>query len=149
MSDLREPLMICWAVSNSAALAIWVMSPVCSMKSGCAGQGVDLVDGELQGAGDVLVGGLVEADVAVADLDEAEGWMPRVACGGAAGGKELGCGDAAGHGPEQAGSGPGHAAEEAAAVDPVVGRGSVRKFGLNIEFGFCFACDSCEIPLLT
>ena len=39
---------------------------------GRGGQGVDLVDGELQGAGYVLVGGLVEADVAVADLDEAE-----------------------------------------------------------------------------
>ena len=48
------------------------MSPVCSMKSGAAREGVDLVDGQLQRSGDVLVGRLVEADVAVADLDEAE-----------------------------------------------------------------------------
>ena len=37
-----------------------------------AGQRVDLVDGQLQCAGDVLICRLVEADVAVADLDEAE-----------------------------------------------------------------------------
>ena len=65
-------LMICCAVSNSAALDEWVMSPVWSRKSASVWQAVDLVDGELQRAGDVLVRRLVEADVAVADLNEAE-----------------------------------------------------------------------------
>ena len=35
-------------------------------------QGVDLVDGGLQGGGDIGIGGLVEAHVAVADLNEVE-----------------------------------------------------------------------------
>ena len=89
------------------------MSPVCSMKSGCCGQGVDLVDGELEGSGDVLVGGFVEADVAVADLDEAEGTgvFVRVAASCLhSGGKETRGGYAAGQGPEKTGAGPGHAA---------------------------------------
>ena len=76
----------------------------------------------LQCAGDILVCGLVEADVAVADLDEAEirrvfRWPRRCR---ATSGEESRGGHAACHGPYQAGSGPGHAAEEFAAVDAVI-----------------------------
>src|SRR5271163_2330517 len=35
-----------------------------------AGERVDLVDGQLQRSGDVLIGRLVEANMAIADLDE-------------------------------------------------------------------------------
>ncbi len=59
-------------MSNSAAFDEWVMSPVWIRSQARLWQGVDLVDGKLQGSGDVLVGCLVEADVAVADLNEAE-----------------------------------------------------------------------------
>ncbi len=80
-------------------------------------QGVDLVDGGLQGGGDIGVRGLAEAHVAVADLDEVEfslrGMLPALAEG-------LRREDAAAHGPEDSGSGPGHAFQEAAAVDAVV-----------------------------
>jgi len=39
---------------------------------GLAGQRVDLVDGQLECAGHILIGRLAEADVAVTDLDKAE-----------------------------------------------------------------------------
>ncbi len=87
---------------------------------GLAGQRVDLVDGQLEGAGDVLIGGLVEADVAVADLDEAElrcAFRHRLLA--ARRSEELRGGHASGNGPYQAGSGPGHAAEKVATVDAV------------------------------
>ena len=46
------------------------MSPVCSTKAGGLGQGVHEADGPFEGAGDVRIGGLVEADVTVAELHE-------------------------------------------------------------------------------
>ena len=89
------------------------------------GRRVDLVDRQLQRPGDVLVGRLVEADVAVADLHEAEACCQRglrYRCVGG-GGKESGRGHAARHRPQKAGARPGHAAEKISPVDAVVGAG--------------------------
>ena len=68
-----------------------------------------------QGRGRIGIGGLVEADMGVADLDEAEP-PPSAACRIA---EQHGARHAAGDGPQHAGAGPGHAFQEAAAVDAV------------------------------
>ena len=70
----------------------------------------DAVERRLQGGVRIGVGLLVEADMAVADLDEGEPvhWRPE----GLA--KAEAARHAAGHGPDDAGAGPGHAFEEPA-----------------------------------
>ena len=71
IADARA-LIICMAVSNSDRLGRLSNVARVQHKVRRPGHGVDLVYGELQGSGHILVGGLVEADVAVADLNEAE-----------------------------------------------------------------------------
>src|SRR5258708_21252887 len=85
-------------------------------KLGCGGQRVDFVHRRLQCRSDVRMGGLVEACMAVADLDEAEISFPAM-CVFA---KGSGARNAAGDCPDDACSGPGHAVQESAAVDTVV-----------------------------
>ena len=86
-------------------------------------QRVDLGHRGAQALRHVRVRGLVEADVAVADLDEeqalAAGHRAVRRC---ARWQRAGLRDAGVQAPEQAGAGPGHALEEAAAVDAVVRR---------------------------
>src|SRR5271168_5318646 len=83
------------------------------------GQSVDAIDGDLKRGGDVRVRGLVEAEVAVADLGKGEfAGVDLLA-------EELGrhgegFEDAAVHHAEHPGAGPGHAGQEAAAVHAVV-----------------------------
>ena len=79
--------------------------------------GVDLVERELQRCGDVGVGGLVEADVAVADLDKGEVGLLFSVMRLAESARDR---NASGEGPDQAGAGPGHAFQKTAAVDAVV-----------------------------
>ena len=93
-------------MSNSAGFDECVRSPVWMMKSGAVGQALILSMRELQRRGDVGVGGLVEADVAVADLDEGEVGLLVGVMRLAEGARD---GNAAGEGPDQAGAGPGHA----------------------------------------
>jgi hypothetical protein len=79
-------------------------------------QCVDLFDGCLESGADIRVGGLVEAHMAVADLDEAQFARRRhrmLAEG-------LRRQHAAADGPDHACSGPGHALQEAAAINTVV-----------------------------
>ena len=75
--------------------------------------GVDLVDGHLQGTVDVSIRRLVEADVAVADLNESEVGGFDLAFLSA---EELRAGYAAGERPYYSGAGPLHALQKAAAV---------------------------------
>ena len=75
--------------------------------------GVDLVDGHLQGTVDVSIRRLVEADVAVADLNESEVGGFGLAFLSA---EELRAGYAAGERPYYSGAGPLHALQKAAAV---------------------------------
>ena len=60
------------ALSNSSGLERWVMSPVWIMNAGFGGSAFDLADRLPQRAERVGIGGLVEADMAVADLEEGE-----------------------------------------------------------------------------
>ena len=103
--------MIWSAVSNWAGFERWLISPVWIMKDGFAGRGIHLGDRLRQRAVGVRVGGLVEADVAVAELEEAEGL--RFFCLSLA--DQAGrAGNAAGERPQNAGAGPGHAFEDLA-----------------------------------
>ena len=81
-------------------------------------QGLDSLDGQAERAGDVGVGGLVEADMAVADLDEAEPARGRL--GRLGGADQPRARHAAGDRPEHARPDPGHAAQQAAPVDDFV-----------------------------
>src|SRR5262249_51848816 len=77
---------------------------------------VDLVDGRLEGPGDVLIRFLGEPDVAVADLDEREA-PSRRSFGPStegAGGEETSA-----HRPDEPRAGPGHALQEPATIDAV------------------------------
>ena len=56
------------------------MSPVWSRKAGALGSAADPRDRRLERAGHVGVGVLVEADMAVADLDEGEAGSGSAAC---------------------------------------------------------------------
>ncbi len=88
------------------------------------GQRVDLVDGGLQRAGNVRIGRLVEADVAVADLDKREvvfRWF-RV------GSQQFRGGHASGDRPDDTGSGPRHALQKASAVDTVFEKIAINEF---------------------
>src|SRR4051794_4430908 len=77
---------------------------------------VDLVDGFLQRADRIRIGRLVEADMAVADLQERH-------AGGLGGQRRVDNAErarhAAGDGPEHAGAGPGHAFQDLASADTV------------------------------
>ncbi len=75
--------------------------------------GVDLIDGHLQGTFDVSICRLVEADVAVADLNESEVGGFGIAFLSA---EELRAGYAAGERPYYSGAGPLHTLQKAAAV---------------------------------
>ena len=75
--------------------------------------GVDLVDGHLQGTVDVSIRRLIEADVAVTDLNESEVGRFGLAFLSA---EELRAGYAAGERPYYSGAGPLHAFQKAAAV---------------------------------
>src|SRR6202521_5520337 len=78
-------------------------------------QRADAVDGFLERAGNVHIGDVFEADMAVADLHEAE-----VTLGGAAGLSQVaGRQDAGAQCPHDAGASPRHALEESAPVDLV------------------------------
>src|SRR5713226_686584 len=78
-------------------------------------QRADAVNGLLECAGDVHVGDVLEADMAVADLNEAE-----VTTSGGAGLRQTTRREnASAQRPYDAGPGPGHALEEAAPVDAV------------------------------
>ena len=78
---------------------------------------VDFVYGGLQRGGDIRIRGLVESDMAIADLDEV-----KFALG--SGGRSLAesprAEDAAADGPENSGAGPSHALQESASIDAVV-----------------------------
>src|SRR5271170_601327 len=75
-------------------------------------QGIDLLDCRVEGSDDVLVCGLVEAHVAVADLNETEVTL-GVSDGKIAGTAEaVGLQHAAAQHAERAGTGPGHAFQE-------------------------------------
>ena len=91
------------------------MSPVWSRKAGLGESAAMRVDRRRHGRSGIGIGGLVEADMGVADLDEAEPARGRRRIA-----QQQGAGHAAAHGPEQAGARPGHAAEDAAAVHAVV-----------------------------
>src|SRR5579863_3021851 len=95
---------------------------------------VDFAERGPERRGDVGIGGFAEADVAVADLDEAEvgllAGVPAVRVQGLA--DEPRGGHAAGKGPHHAGAGPGHALEEAAAVDAVGAAGVVDRLKIGI-----------------
>ncbi len=84
---------------------------------GFLGQAVDLVDSRLQCGGDIGIRRLVEAHMAVADLDEVEFSLRGILLVLAEGLRRE---DSAAHGPEDAGSRPGHALQKAAAVNAVV-----------------------------
>src|SRR5439155_22228788 len=84
-----------------------------------SGQRIDFRDRLTQGCSDIFVRFLVEADVAVADLDETQ---IRPGSEGSRVGnpaESLRLEDAAGHGPEDTGASPSHAVEETAAVNAV------------------------------
>ena len=113
--------MICCAVSNSAALADWVMSPVCSRKSGAPGRALILSMASFSVPVTSWLAALLKPMWLSLIWTKLNSAAPALACACCAGsrGEELRGGYAAGHGPEQAGSGPGHAAEKVAAVDAV------------------------------
>ena len=83
------------------------------------GHCIQAVHGELQRGGYILIGGLAEANVAVADLREEDLVLLRLI-------QRIqrrhgeGFGNASTHDPDDAGAGPSHAFEEAATVYPVV-----------------------------
>src|SRR5260221_170727 len=85
-----------------------------------SGQRVNLRDCLTQGCGDIFIRFLVESDVAVANLDEAQirarGERGRV--GSAA--ERLRLEDSGGHGADDPGARPSHAFEETAAVNAVL-----------------------------
>jgi hypothetical protein len=102
--------------------------------------GVDLVDGHLQGTVDVGVGRLVEADVAVADLNESEVGGFGLVFGSA---EQLRTGYAAGERPYYGGAGPLHALQKAPAVYVVI------KFGNHfVSLVFRFGCENSSTSLL-
>src|ERR1700693_6504842 len=84
----------------------------------------DLVDRGLHRAGNVGVSRLVEADMAVADLNKRE-VIFRCFCVGS---QQLRGGHASGNCPDYAGSGPRHALKKASAVDAVLEKIAVNKF---------------------
>ena len=89
------------------------------MKSGVVRQRIDLVDGNLQGGGHIRVGRLVESNVAIADLDEAEigafdGFVAEIL------GEGLRDWNPAGHSPDESGAGPSHALEKSSTIHAVV-----------------------------
>ena len=59
-------------MSNSSGFDRWLISPVWSMNSGGAGSALILSTAAFERGNDVGIGRLVEAHVAVADLDEAQ-----------------------------------------------------------------------------
>ena len=75
--------------------------------------GVDLIDGQLQGAVDVGIRRLIKPYVAVADLDESEVDGFGLVCLGA---EQARTGYAAGERPDYGGSSPPHTLQKAAAV---------------------------------
>src|SRR5258708_25082733 len=79
-------------------------------------QGVDLIDRRLERTGDVGIRGLVEAHVAVADLDEVEFPLRRNHLLADSLRRQY----AAANGPDDAGSSPSHTFQETAAVNTVV-----------------------------
>ncbi len=79
---------------------------------------VDFVERQLQGAGDILVGRFVEADVAVADLDEAEARSSRSSVGGS--GEKFRRWYAPCQAPQQSGARPGHTTKKVSPVDAIV-----------------------------
>ena len=121
----RPASLMSWsASSNSSAFERWLMSPVWIMKAGCAGSALILAIASRSVAERVRVGRLVEADVAVADLQEGEGrGAPRRRP--ARWPRPIDRGTPPRQRPEDAGAGPGHAFEKAAPVDAVVRVGAV------------------------
>ena len=85
--------------------------------AGFAGSVLDLVDGFLERADGVRIGGLVEADMAVADLQEREPARRRSL---RFADDAHGTRHPARHGPQHASSGPGHAFEDFAPADAVI-----------------------------
>src|SRR5205823_12593580 len=84
------------------------------------GQSIDFVDGRFQGGGDIRVGGLVEAHVAVADLYEAKlafGCGLRRIAGAI---ERVGLQHTALHYAERSRARPCHAFEKSAAVNSIV-----------------------------
>ncbi len=84
------------------------------------GHRVDLVDCRLQRSGNIRVGRLVKADVAIADLHKAE--VPTFAGTSISGfGESPRHRNTATHGPDQACTRPCHALQEPATINAVVG----------------------------
>ncbi len=84
------------------------------------GEGVDPVDRLLKGANDIGVGGLVESDVGIADLDEIQfrgGERARI---GQRIAERARGENAAGNGADHRRAGPAHAAKKAPAIDAIV-----------------------------
>jgi hypothetical protein len=90
------------------------MSPVWIMKDGLTGISL-IVDRFLERADRVRIGRLVEADMAVADLQEGQPFRFGRLCRAD---KAQRARHAARNGPEHAGAGPGHAFKDAAAAHP-------------------------------
>ena len=68
--------MICAALSNSSGFDRWVMSPVWIMKAGFVGSALILAIASRSVPSGIGIGWLVEADMAVADLQEGEAGTP-------------------------------------------------------------------------
>src|ERR1700757_3210393 len=94
------------------------MSKVAGVNQEISGsRGVDLLQRSVQGCGHVGIGWLVESDVAVADLNEAE---VRLAGGVTGSGEHARHGNAAGKTPDEPRACPCHALQKSAPVDAVV-----------------------------
>ena len=92
------------------------MSPVWIMKDGLRGIALIAPDRLLERALGIRIGGLVEADMAVADLQEGE--AVAASCGLRLSDQAERARHAAGDRPEHAGAGPGHAFEYLAPGGP-------------------------------
>ena len=108
------------ASSNCSGFDRWVMSPVWIMKCGLVRQRVDLRSTvSFEGAERVGIGRLVEADMAVAELDE--GGTGGLGRGGLGRAEQAGRARyAAAYGPDHAGADPGRAFQQAAPVHDAV-----------------------------
>src|SRR5262249_38055719 len=87
---------------------------------GRGGRGVDLVDRGLESGGDIGVGGLVEAHVAVADLHKAEIALRLLFADRGKPAQAVGLQHTAVDHAQGPGSGPGHALEKTAAINAVM-----------------------------
>jgi hypothetical protein len=106
-----------------------------------------LIKASVQRSGHVLVGRLVEADLTVADLNEAEVRSVRAVRGSTVfcrGGKEPGRWHAASHRPQKAGAGPGHAAEKTASIDSIAPR-RVGLIGFGLDLGLNLLLRACTV----